>query len=139
MTAAEAPPTPLSELPTVLIVDDNEIMRSLLRAILRSEPYEVVGEARDGASALEAVERLTPDIMLLDVVMPEIDGIEVLRTTRRDYPDTAVIMVTGNASAENVQEALKAGAAGFVVKPFNAAKVVDALTRVRRTLPRFAR
>jgi len=112
-------------------------MRSLLKAILREEPYEVVGEARDGVSALESLARLTPDIVLLDVVMPEIDGIEVLRNTRRDYPDTAVIMVTGNASAENVQEALKSGAAGFVVKPFNAAKVMDALTRVRRTLPRF--
>ena len=120
----------------MLIVDDNEIMRSLLKAILREEPYEVVGEARDGISALESLARLTPDIVLLDVVMPEIDGIEVLRNARRDHPDTAVIMVTGNASAENVQEALKSGAAGFVVKPFNAAKVVDALARVRRTLPR---
>ncbi|QEL64683.1 two-component system, chemotaxis family, response regulator [Oryzomicrobium terrae] len=134
---AQQPSAPASSRPTVLIVDDNEIMRSLLKAILREEPYEVVGEARDGVSALESLARLTPDIVLLDVVMPEIDGIEVLRNTRRDYPDTAVIMVTGNASAENVQEALKSGAAGFVVKPFNAAKVMDALTRVRRTLPRF--
>lgn len=134
---AQQTSAPASSRPTVLIVDDNEIMRSLLKAILREEPYEVVGEARDGVSALESLARLTPDIVLLDVVMPEIDGIEVLRNTRRDYPDTAVIMVTGNASAENVQEALKSGAAGFVVKPFNAAKVMDALTRVRRTLPRF--
>ena len=135
-TPVPAPPAPRSGHPTVLIVDDNEIMRSLLKAILREEPYEVVGEARDGISALESLARLTPDIVLLDVVMPEIDGIEVLRNARRDHPDTAVIMVTGNASAENVQEALKSGAAGSVVKPFNAAKVVDALARVRRTLPR---
>jgi two-component system chemotaxis response regulator CheY len=116
--------------PKILIVDDNDVMRALLRGILRNEDYLVVGEARNGMQALEMAERLTPDVVCLDVIMPELDGLEALKTLKRDYPAMGVVMITGNASMENVQEALELGADGFVVKPFNAARVLEALARV---------
>lgn len=115
--------------PTIIIVDDNDIMRTLLRGILRNEQYQVVGEARNGIQALELAESLKPDLICLDVMMPELDGLEVLRTLKRDHPAIGVVMITGNASMENVQEALELGANGIVVKPFNAAKVLEALSR----------
>lgn len=115
--------------PKVLVVDDDTVMRALLRGILRNEQYQVVGEARNGLQALEMTERLNPDIVCLDVMMPEMDGLEALKTMKRDFPQVSVVMITGNASMENVQEALELGANGFVVKPFNAAKVLEALTR----------
>lgn len=115
--------------PKVLIVDDNDVMRTLLRALLRDEAYQVVGEARNGLQALEQIASLQPDLVCLDVIMPDLDGLETLRTIRRDYPRVVVVMVTGMASVENVQEALKLGAAGFVIKPFNAAKVLENLAR----------
>lgn len=117
--------------PKIIIVDDNDVMRALLRGILRNEDYEVVGEARTGIQALELVERLAPDVVCLDVIMPEMDGLEALQNIKRDHPQVAVIMITGNASKENVQEALELGANGFVVKPFNAAKVLEALARAQ--------
>ena len=113
----------------ILIVDDNDVMRALLRGILRNEDYQVVGEARNGIQALEMVERMTPDVVCLDVIMPEMNGLETLKIIKRDFPQVSVIMITGNASKENVQEALELGANGFVVKPFNAAKVLEALSR----------
>jgi len=112
----------------VLIVDDNDMMRTLLRAILRSEnEYEVVGEARNGLVALDMCDRTRPDVVCLDVMMPEMDGLEALREIKAKRPETQVIMITGTPSASNVQEALSLGANGFIVKPFNAAKILDTL------------
>lgn len=116
---------------SVLIVDDNDLMRTLLRGILRGEEYDVAGEARNGAAAVEMSERLKPDIVCLDVMMPEMDGLEALQAIKAAQPDISVVMISGNASADNVREALAQGAAGFIVKPFNAARVIDTLDRVR--------
>jgi len=129
---------PRSRRTTVLIVDDNDIMRTLLRGILRGDDYEIVGEARNGAAAVEMAERLKPHIVCMDVLMPEMDGLEALAEIRAASPTINVVMVTGNASPENVQEAIANGAAGFIVKPFNAAKVLDTLSRVRASLPQEA-
>lgn len=116
--------------PKVLIVDDNDLMRTLLRGMLRGEEYSVVGEARNGLQAVEAVQRLNPDIVCLDVMMPEMDGLEALQAIKQARPDTIVVMITGNPSVENVQESIQGGAAGFIVKPFNTAKVLDTLRKV---------
>lgn len=115
---------------SVLIVDDNDMMRTLLRSILRAEEFDIVGEARNGHAAVEMSERLKPNVVCLDVMMPEMDGLEALRAIKAAQPEQAVVMVTGNASPENVQEALQNGASGFIVKPFNAARIVDTLTRI---------
>lgn len=113
--------------PKVLIVDDNDLMRTLLRGILRSESCQVVGEAKNGTIALDLVERTFPDVVFLDVMMPEMDGIEVLQYIQERHPRIKVIMITGNPSVENVQESIQSGAAGFIVKPFNTARVLDTL------------
>ena len=115
--------------PKILIVDDNDLMRTLLRGILRSEDYPTVTEARNGIVALDAIAKDKPDIVFLDVIMPEMDGIETLQNIKERYPDIAVIMITGNPSKENVEESIQTGASGFIVKPFNSAKVLNTLDR----------
>lgn len=119
----------------VLIVDDNDVTRELLRTIVRREQYNIVGEARNGAAALEAMKRLAPTIVLLDLVMPEMDGFEALRKIRASYPATAVIVVTAHTSAENIRAVLDAGAAGVVVKPFKPAQVVESLAQLVSSPP----
>lgn len=117
-------------IPKILIVDDNDLMRTLLRGILRGEDYEIVGEAKNGLQAVEAVQRFSPDIVCLDVMMPEMDGLEALQVIKQAKPETVVVMITGSPSKENVQESIQGGAAGFIIKPFNAAKVLDTLGRL---------
>jgi two-component system chemotaxis response regulator CheY len=114
----------------ILVVDDNDLMRTLLRGILRSENCQVIGEARNGIAALESVARNKPDIVFLDVVMPEMDGLEVLQNIKSKYPEIIVVMITGNPSKENVEASIQRGASGFIIKPFNSAKVLDTLSRV---------
>ena len=126
------PPSPP---PKVLIVDDNDLMRTLLRGILRGEDYQIIGDARNGALALEFIEKDKPDIVLLDVVMPEMDGLETLQTIKGRYPSMVVVMITGNPSVENVQESIQRGATGFIIKPFNTAKVLDTMARAWATRP----
>lgn len=115
---------------SILIVDDNDIMRTVLRGILRGDDYEVVGEARNGSLAVELAERLKPDVVCLDVVMPEKNGLEALSEIKAARPETEVVMITGSADPGTVQEAILGGAGGFIVKPFNAARVLDNLGKV---------
>ena len=114
---------------SILIVDDNDLMRTLLRGILRSEAFQLISEAKNGVLALEAIEKSKPDIVFLDVMMPEMGGLEALQAIKAKYPEIIVIMITGNPSAENVKESIEGGAGGFIVKPFNSAKVIDTLAR----------
>ncbi|WP_341274770.1 response regulator transcription factor [Rhodocyclus gracilis] len=127
-----------SAITRIVIVDDNDLMRTVLRGILRSDTYEVIGEARNGAVALDMIDRLRPEVVFLDVMMPEMDGLEALQAIKLAQPETIVIMVTGKPSVDNVQESIQHGAAGFIVKPFNAGKVLatlaQALASARRTV-----
>lgn len=115
---------------SIIIVDDNDMMRSILRGMLRGEEYDVVGEARNGVAAVDLVERLKPDIACMDVMMPEKNGIEALCEIKAAHPETEVIMVTSNSDPETVQESIQNGASGFIIKPFNAARVLDTLEKV---------
>ena len=114
---------------TILIVDDNDLMRTLLRGILRSDAYQIIGEARNGIIALEFIAKSKPDIVFLDVMMPEMGGLEALQAIKAKHPEIIVIMITGNPSVENVKESIQGGAGGFIIKPFNSAKVLDTLVR----------
>ena len=114
---------------TILIVDDNDLMRTLLRGILRSDAYQIIGEARNGIIALEFIAKSKPDIVFLDVMMPEMGGLEALQAIEAKHPEIIVIMITGNPSVENVKESIQGGAGGFIIKPFNSAKVLDTLVR----------
>jgi len=113
-----------------MIVDDNDMMRSILRAMLRGEEYEVIGEARNGNIAVDMADRLKPDIVCLDVMMPEKDGLEALSEIKAARPETEIVMITSNADPDTVQESIMNGASGFIVKPFNAARVLDTLEKV---------
>lgn len=116
---------------SVLIVDDNDMMRTILRGMLRGEDYEVVGEARNGTQAVEIAERLRPDIVCMDVLMPEKNGLVAMAEIRAARPQTEFVVITGSAEPETVQEAIHQGASGFIVKPFNAARVLDAMKKAR--------
>jgi two-component system chemotaxis response regulator CheY len=115
---------------SVLIVDDNDMMRTLLRGILRGNEYDVVGEARNGVVAVDMAGRLKPDIVCLDVIMPEKNGLEALGEIKAARPETEVVMITGNADQDTVQGSILNGAAGFIIKPFNTARVLDAMAKV---------
>jgi len=115
---------------SIVIADDNDIMRSILRAMLRGEEYDVIGEARNGQAAIDTVTRLQPDIVCMDVMMPEKSGIEALREIKQARPETEVVMVTSNSDSETVQESILNGASGFIIKPFNAARVLDTLEKI---------
>lgn len=115
---------------SVLIVDDNDITRETLRVILRHEVYTVAGEAYDGESALEMAIRLRPDIILLDVVMPKVSGLEALKNIRMVMADVKVLMVSANQDQEVVVEANNLGVSGYIVKPFNAKKVLDTMQQL---------
>ncbi len=115
---------------SVLIVDDNDMTRETLRVILRSDDYNVIGEATDGDVALEMVTKLKPNIVLLDVIMPKVSGIEALKSIRLVSSDVSILMVTANKDQETVTEVVKAGISGYIIKPFNAKKVLDTVQQV---------
>lgn len=115
---------------TVIIVDDNDMMRGILRGMLRGEEYEVIGEARNGVAAVDIANRLKPDIICLDVMMPEKSGLDALCEIKAARPETEVVMITSSSEPETVQGAIQNGASGYIVKPFNAAKVLDTLAHI---------
>jgi two-component system chemotaxis response regulator CheY len=120
----------------MLIVDDSEITRALLRTLLRGEDYDVVGEACNGEQAVEMAQRLKPEIVCLDVDMPKMGGLEALAKIRELLPRTLVLMVTAHTERETVQTAIANGAAGYIVKPFNSGRVLAAIAAAVSRLPK---
>ena len=109
-------------------MDDHPIVREGLRTVLQRRPgCEVVGEASDGVEALEKAENLQPNVMVLDVTMPRLNGLEVCRLARQRIPDIEVLFVTQHDSALMMREALAAGAKGYVVKSNAARDLLDAI------------
>ena len=105
---------------SVVLIDDNDVSRSMLRFIMASEEsYDVVGEAGNGTLGLEMIEKFRPDIICLDIMMPDLSGIEVLKRVREQYPFAVVLMVTGSNDRDTVLAAVENGASGYIVKPFN--------------------
>lgn len=109
-------------------MDDHPVVREGLRTVLQRRPgCEVVGEASDGVEALEKAENLQPNVMVLDVTMPRLNGLEVCRLARQRIPDIEVLFVTQHDSALMMREALAAGAKGYVVKSNAARDLLDAI------------
>jgi DNA-binding NarL/FixJ family response regulator len=101
----------------ILVVDDHPIVRQGLKTLLEGHTgWEVIGEASDGAEALEKARDLSPDVMVLDVTMPRMNGLEACRLLRRQSPDLEVLFVTQHDSPQMMREALEAGARGYVVR-----------------------
>lgn len=103
----------------VLIVDDGAFMRRFIREILARHGYEVVGEAEDGAQGVESYQSLKPDLVTMDITMPNMNGIEALKEILRQDPQAAVVMVSAMGQEVYIKEAIRAGAKSFVVKPFD--------------------
>ena len=117
----------------LLIIDDHEMVREGLKAILVAEPdFSIVGEAANAEQALELVERLRPDIALLDIRLPGVSGIEVCRTMTERYPETAVIILTTFTDENLVAQCVQAGARGFIVKDIERFDLKRAIRAVAR-------
>jgi DNA-binding NarL/FixJ family response regulator len=115
----------------IIIADDHVLVREGIQAMLESEPdLEVIGEAADGREALELCRELCPDLVLMDVRMPVMDGLEATREIKRECPEASVLMVTTYESSDYLFEAIKAGAAGYVLKNVSKPQLSDALRRV---------
>ena len=110
--------------PSVLVVDDDHMMREMLKLILHSDDYQVIGEAANGKTAIALCASLKPGLVLLDIRMPEMDGLQALEEIRKVSPATRVMMVSAEATMDRVKEAISKGASGFIVKPLNAASVL---------------
>jgi two-component system chemotaxis response regulator CheY len=111
----------------VLIVDDSSVIRFTLRAILEKHGFQVAGEAVNGLSAVELYRELRPDLVMLDVVMPKMNGIETLRALKELDPAARVLMVSAMANMARVEECARYGAEHYIVKPFEEEKVVEVL------------
>lgn len=118
---------------TVVVVDDDGMMRDMLKITLRGDGYSVIGEAANGVEAVSKCGNLKPDVVLLDINMPQMDGLQALTEIHKICPDTIVIMISAEATMEKVSEAIKKGAAGFVVKPLNAANVLERVSACLRS------
>jgi DNA-binding NarL/FixJ family response regulator len=122
----------------VLVVDDQAIVRAGVTMLLRSAGHDVVGEAADGVEAVRLTERLRPDVVLMDIRMPRLDGIEATRRILDAQPATRIVVLTTFTEDDEVYGALRAGAIGFLVKDGEPAAMVDAVQRAVRGEPLIA-
>ena len=114
----------------VLLVDDAAFMRMMLKNILVGAGYEVAGEGENGAKAVELYKTLKPDLVIMDIIMPEMGGIDAVREIVKINPAAKVLMCSSMGQQALVVEAIQAGAKDFIVKPFQPANVLDALKKV---------
>ena len=114
---------------TILIVDDAAFMRAMLKRILDDAGYEIVGEAVNGREAVQMYEELTPDLVTMDMVMPEMGGMEALQAIRGRDRKAKVVIVSAVDQRENLLEAIRSGATEYIVKPFDESRVMKAVRR----------
>lgn len=114
----------------ILIVDDAAFMRMMLKDILVKNGYEVLGEAENGLKAVEKYKELNPDLVIMDITMPEMDGIEAVKEIKKINPSAAVIMCSAMGQQSMVIEAIQSGAKDFIVKPFQADRIIEAVRKV---------
>lgn len=115
---------------TMMLVDDSLFMRQMLKNILPKERYQVIGEASTGKEALKKYKELNPDIVTMDITMPDMDGISAVREIIKVNKDAKVIMCSAMGQKPMIKEALEAGALDFIIKPFEkekAIKIIDAV------------
>ena len=115
---------------SVLIVDDSRTMRKMLAGALAEAGIDVAGNAGNGLEALEFLKTTKPDLITLDITMPEMDGLEALRLIKKNNPDQKVLMVSAAGQKEKVLEALKLGALDFIQKPFDEKTVIETVKRI---------
>jgi two-component system chemotaxis response regulator CheY len=114
----------------VLIVDDAVVMRMMIKGILSKNGFEIVGEAQNGAEAIEKYKSLRPDVVTMDMVMPGVDGIAAVRAIVADDPDAKIVMCTSMGQEALLNEAIEAGAKTYITKPFQPAKILESIGKV---------
>lgn len=123
----------------VLIVDDHAVLRQALRMLLETQDeVEVVGDVSNGREAVDLAEQLTPDVILMDMVMPGLNGLDATRQIRKRLPKTKVLVLTGYVEDERILAALRAGASGYVVKRSDVSELLLAIQAVHRGNPYFS-
>jgi len=115
---------------SVLIVDDAMFIRLCLKAMLAKNGFHVIGEAENGAVAVEKYKALNPDIVTMDITMPGIDGIEALRQIRKINANAKVVMVSAMGQEDMIKKAIMAGAKNFIIKPFKEDSVIKVLSKL---------
>ena len=115
---------------TVLMVDDSRTSRKMLRAVLESGGFEIVGEATNGEEGYLKYKELKPDVVTMDITMPNMDGIESLSLIKKANADAKVVMITAAGQESKMVTALKRGADEFITKPFQKKEVIDALKKL---------
>ena len=114
----------------ILVCDDAAFMRMMIKDILSKNGYNVAGEAENGMKAVEKYKEVNPDLVLMDITMPEMDGIQALKEIKKNDPSALVIMCSAMGQQAMVIESIQAGAKDFIVKPFQAERVLEAVKKV---------
>lgn len=114
---------------TVMLVDDAAFMRMMLKDILSNNGYQVIGEAENGMVAVDRYSELKPDITIMDITMPEMDGLQAVKEIRAKDPQAKIIMCSAMGQQTMVIEAIQSGAKDFVVKPFQPDRVLEAVSK----------
>ncbi len=117
-------------MPKILITDDAAFMRMMLKDILTQGGYEIVGEAANGVEACDLYKQLKPDLVTMDITMPQMDGITALKEIMKEDPDAKVVMCSAMGQQAMVIEAIQSGAKDFIVKPFQAQRVLEAVKKL---------
>ncbi|WP_425449179.1 response regulator [Dethiothermospora halolimnae] len=113
----------------VLIVDDAAFMRMMLKDTLTKNGFEVLGEAENGAKAIEKYKELNPDLVIMDITMPEVDGIQAVKEIKKIDSNAVIVMCSAMGQQAMVIESIQAGAKDFIVKPFQADRVIEAVKK----------
>ena len=111
----------------LMLADDHRMLREGLRRSLSDEGFDVIGEASDGDEAVRLADSLRPDVILMDVTMPDVDGVEATRRIHQQHPEIRVVMLTMHADQSVIAEALRAGASGYLVKDCSTDEIADAV------------
>lgn len=117
-------------MPRVLVVDDAAFMRMSIKNILERNGYEIAGEAENGIMAVQKYKECHPDIVTMDITMPEMDGVEALKRIKEIDPEAKIIMLSAMGQADHVKEAILSGAKNFIVKPFDEEHMMKALSNL---------
>ncbi|GAA2706314.1 chemotaxis protein CheY [Aeromicrobium ponti] len=114
----------------ILIVDDAKFMRVTLGSILEKADHEIVGEGENGKEAVQLYRDHLPDLVMMDITMPEMTGLEAMKEIKKDHPNAKIIMCSAMGQQKVVVESIEAGAKDFIVKPFDEGRVLEAVNRV---------
>ncbi|MCT4584013.1 MAG: response regulator [Peptostreptococcaceae bacterium] len=114
----------------ILLVDDAAFMRMMIKDILSKNGYDILGEAENGAKAIEKYKEVSPDLVIMDITMPEVDGIQAVKEIRGIDPNAKIIMCSAMGQQSMVIEAIQSGAKDFIVKPFQADRILEAVKKI---------